>query len=406
MKTLFLSGYGIDLHVDSGRLIVRDGRDNSKEPTTYEFKAKHDDIDLIVVYGHTGNVSLEAMKWLSKQNIVITVLNWDGRVLMNVLSPDTKRFNIRMAQYDAYRNEQRVPLARSFIEAKIEHSLLVLDWIKTRYPPVYEEKESSINDIRSYKSSLDKARTPGDVLGVEGMVAQNYWSVIRAIIDKKLDFEGRNIGRTGKAMGATDPVNALFNYGYAMLETQCWIAVNSNGLDPQVGFLHEYAPSKAPLVYDLQEPYRWLVDISVIGALERKEFSRKDFILTDNYNIRLRPDATKKLIELVNGQLSSRVSYKNRSWEWRSVIHQKAGELVECLDGKRTSVDFITPYPVITRDDSEELRSKILSIGYNDWMKAGNSKGSLHYLKKNAMSEKPFKVYGKMKEKLDRTLSL
>ena len=59
MKTLFLSGHGIDLHVDSGRLLVRDGRDYSKKPTAYEFKAKHDDLDLIVIYGHTGNVNLD-----------------------------------------------------------------------------------------------------------------------------------------------------------------------------------------------------------------------------------------------------------------------------------------------------------------------------------------------------------
>jgi CRISP-associated protein Cas1 len=82
MKTLFLSGYGIDIHVDSGRLIVKDGRDIEKEPPTYEFKAKHDDLDQVVIYGHTGNVSLEAMKWLSKQNIALVVLNWDGRMFI------------------------------------------------------------------------------------------------------------------------------------------------------------------------------------------------------------------------------------------------------------------------------------------------------------------------------------
>lgn len=398
---MFLSGYGIDLHVDSGRLVVTDGRDYSKEPITQEFKAKHDDLDLVVIYGHTGNVSLEAMKWLSKQNIALAVLNWDGRVLMNVLCPDNRRFNIRMAQYDAYRNEKRVPLAKAFIEAKIEHSLLVLDWIKTRYPQLCEEKMSLIEEIRSYKSHLVEAQTPSDVLGVEGMVAKNYWSIIRAVNDKKLDFEGRNIGRTGKAMGATDPVNALFNYGYAMLETQCWIAINSSGLDSQVGFLHEYAPSKAPLVYDLQEPYRWLVDVTVIGALERKEFSRKDFVLTDNYNIRLRPDATKRLIQLVNDQLSTRVSHKNKSWEWRSVIQQKAGELVECLDGKRKSVDFSAPYPIIIRDDTEELRKKVLDIGYSEWNRMGYSKGTLHDLKAKARANEPFKTYAKVKGKVD-----
>jgi hypothetical protein len=29
MRILFLSGYGIDLSVDSGRLVIKDGRDHS-----------------------------------------------------------------------------------------------------------------------------------------------------------------------------------------------------------------------------------------------------------------------------------------------------------------------------------------------------------------------------------------
>ena len=32
MKILFLSGYGIDLSVNSGRLVIKDGRDLEKEP--------------------------------------------------------------------------------------------------------------------------------------------------------------------------------------------------------------------------------------------------------------------------------------------------------------------------------------------------------------------------------------
>jgi CRISP-associated protein Cas1 len=36
------------------------------------------------------------------------------------------------------------------------------------------------------------------------------------------------------------------------------------------------------------------------------------------------------------------------------------------------------------RQDSDEMRKKILSISYADWKKMGFSKGTLHYLKKNA----------------------
>jgi CRISP-associated protein Cas1 len=42
------------------------------------------------------------------------------------------------------------------------------------------------------------------------------------------------------------------------------------------------------------------------------------------------------------------------------------------------------------RIDSHEIRQKILNISYVDWKKLGFSKGTLHYMKQNAQSVKPF----------------
>ena len=91
MKILFLSGNGMDLSVESGRLIVKDGRNQKKEPTTTVLKPKGDDYDGIVIYGHSGNVSLDTMKWLSKQKVPLTLMYWNGRVLTNFLIPQMKQ---------------------------------------------------------------------------------------------------------------------------------------------------------------------------------------------------------------------------------------------------------------------------------------------------------------------------
>jgi len=340
MKILFLSGYGIDLSVDSGRLIIRDGRDLNKEPTQTVLKPKGDEYDGIVIYGHSGNISLDAMRWLSKQNIPLTILNWDGRVLTNVLIPEMKQGVIRMAQYDAYRDGRRLAIAKAIIEAKISSSIKVLDWIVTRYPEVKDTCQAHFDELGEYRPFLATARTPKEVMGIEGMVARNYWLIVQEIVDDKFGFEGRVTGKAGKPMGAVDPVNVLFNYGYAMLETQCWIAINGNGLDPYVGFLHEAAPYKAPLIYDLQEPFRWLVDVAVLRALENKEFKKSDFVLTENYNLRLKPQSTRRLIEKVNAEFISKVEYKGKSWEWSGIIQQKAGELSDFLKRKKRTLDF------------------------------------------------------------------
>jgi CRISPR-associated protein Cas1 len=65
--------------------------------------------------------------------------------------------------------------------------------------------------------------------------------------------------------------------------------INSVGLDPHVGFLHEMNPSKNSLAYDLQEPFRFLVDFAVLNLIETNGIDKKDFIRTENYSLRPRP---------------------------------------------------------------------------------------------------------------------
>ena len=123
----------------------------------------------------------------------------------------------------------------------------------------------------------------GAVRGIEGEVAQWYWDAVTNVIDDKFEFESRNGQR--KPRNAIDPVNALLNYGYSVLESECWKAVNKVGLDAYVGFLHENYNNKASLVYGLMEPFRWLVDITVIKIALRRLIKKKDFLETNEGNV-------------------------------------------------------------------------------------------------------------------------
>jgi CRISPR-associated protein Cas1 len=53
--------------------------------------------------------------------------------------------------------------------------------------------------------------------------------------------------------------------------------------------LHELAAAKTPLVYDIQELLRWLVDLSVLQILEEKNLKKLDFIVTENCQLKLKP---------------------------------------------------------------------------------------------------------------------
>ncbi len=129
-----------------------------------------------------------------------------------------------------------------------------------------------------------------------------YWHEIGKVFNKlypEFRFTDRNGRRHSWNMNASDEINALLNYGYAILESEIRKGINAIGLDSSIGFLHELKDGRSSLVYDLQELGRWLIDLSVIQLLEEKKLKKSDFIVTENYNIRLRESTAKALIEKV-----------------------------------------------------------------------------------------------------------
>jgi CRISPR-associated protein Cas1 len=79
----------------------------------------------------------------------------------------------------------------------------------------------------------------------------------------------------------------------------------------------------------------------------------------------------------------------------------KARELSHHLVGKRKTVEFSKPVYVGKRDDTDLLRQKIIDMSYAEWKKMGFSKGTLHYMKQNAKSDKPFTLNAHVRERLE-----
>jgi len=161
-------------------------------------------------------------------------------------------------------------------------------------------------------------------------------------------------------------------------------------------------PSKNSLAYDLQEPFRFLVDLTVISLIESGKMDNKDFIRTENYSLRLRPTGAKKLTEEINLWFNKRVSHQGNMAMWSYVIFLKTRELAQYLVGKRKDIDFVDPQYETKRQDSSDIRQKILSISYSDWKKLGFSKGTLHYMKQNAKADKPFTLNAHVRERLEQ----
>ena len=171
MRFMLLNGHGIRMNIDGAKLHVRDGRFSTKErPMSYVFAPKKIDVDSIAIYGQSGTISIPAIRWLVKQGIQVSVLNWDGKLLTTMLPPESVQVRIKFDQYRAYENmATRIKIARKLIEAKFERSRLVLDYLEQRYPDVG-------NDLERDACKLSGTNTIKEIMGVEGAVAQLYWS--------------------------------------------------------------------------------------------------------------------------------------------------------------------------------------------------------------------------------------
>jgi CRISPR-associated protein Cas1 len=136
--------------------------------------------------------------------------------------------------------------------------------------------------------------------------------------------------------------------------------------------------------------------------LESGRFGKKDFYRMDNYVLRLRPGALRKFIDALRIKFNSPVRHVGKLYGWDTVIVRKCQELARYLLGKSTTFDLTSPRPVMERSNTHELREKILALSQSEARKLGIGKSTLHYLRENARSSRSFRVYRKIRRKLQR----
>ena len=133
--------------------------------------------------------------------------------------------------------------------------------------------------------------------------------------------------------------------------------INTIGLDVSIGCLHEIAPSQHPFVYDLQELFRYVVDYSVIEILETR-LKKSDFITTENYHIRLKPNTAKLLIEKIKDNFSKRYELRNKQHTLENIMFENVRELSRYISGKVKELEFKIPDITMSRNDTTDIKDR------------------------------------------------
>ncbi len=403
MNPLHLSGWGVKVKVRNLRtrsdIVITNGRENGKEGNTQTFRPRRMPYDSIILDGHSGYLSLQALHWLSRNKVPVFILNFDGSLISSILPPMPVKADLRAGQFRAANDRKmKFDIAKAIVQAKIARSLQVLDWLAQRY-----DIDPKVRLTRGEALRFGKATDVARLRTVEGRVALRYWEAVREVLPESLDFRGRMT--SSHQNNASDPMNLALNYAYGVLEGECRRAINAVGLEPSAGFLHEFSDyqTKQSLVYDLQEPFRWLADISVIQAFESGVLDLPDFYFTgDDYRYRFEPEAKHRFIGILRERFNSGVSYKGRALKWDTVIEHKANELGHFLTGKLSTIDFVEPALKLERQDNRELRAKILTLTASRARRLGIGKSTLHYLRQRAIATSSFEVYSPVFARLSR----
>ena len=154
------------------------------------------------------------------------------------------------------------------------------------------------------------------------------------------------------------------------------------------------------MVYDLQELFRYVVDYSVIELLET-QLKKSDFITTENYHIRLKPNTAELLIEKIKNNFNQRYEFRNKQHTLENIMFENIRELSRYIIGNGKQLEFSIPDIKIKRNDNSQIRDKIMSIDLEKRKELKINKSTLWYQQKKIKEGKSIKVYNKLGVRLN-----
>jgi CRISPR-associated endonuclease Cas1 len=322
-RTVILAGQGSYLGVESGALVCHQGRTHGVVAETREmfYPALHSVRRILWVgaHGHlTGTMTLAAAAWCQREGIHLSVLDGAGTPLCDVMPRNYPHdAELRRRQWFVSSGVVIPPappigaLVRELVRRKVAGQYRTLlahpelpgqaacvalftdwqGWLNMENPPAWQhdvpyliklEGRLAFAYFRAWEgwplqwSKPDTRRVPP------------HWLTVRSRVSP--------LAPQHNARRAVDPCNAVLNYAYACLASQCRQALLIEGFDTSGGFLHADKPGRDSLTYDLMELERGAVDDLLLTFLGKTTLHYGDFAREPNGSIMLHPQLTRLLL--------------------------------------------------------------------------------------------------------------
>ncbi|MBN2388204.1 MAG: type I-C CRISPR-associated endonuclease Cas1 [Anaerolineales bacterium] len=252
-------------------------------------------LENIVCFSYPG-VSPALMGACADRDVGLCFLTPNGRFLGRVSGKVKGNVLLRKKQYEvSEKTDESVPIAASFLLGKVANCRKVIDRAVRDHAMLVDVQalEQASAALKGILAVISECRTIGDLMAFEGSAAKIYFSVFdQLILQQREDFTFEERSRRPPL----DNMNSLLSFLYVLLTNDVASALETVGLDPYVGFLHQDRPGRPSLALDLMEELRPVFgDRLALSLVNRKQVSGKGFTQKESGGI-LMDDETRKVV--------------------------------------------------------------------------------------------------------------
>jgi CRISPR-associated endonuclease Cas1 len=336
-SVITVTGHGVRLKVWLHSLWVEDGFKSDGNVRRRTLTRATSNIERLLFLAGSGFVTVDALDWCAENGVPVVAVSQSGAPRWTLLpgAGGVHQAALRRAQALAPFTNAGLEMARWLIARKVAGQRDVLRTLAGRLTPSRDAEWSRLA-VPGAAAALDRLlprlhrpASIAEVRQVEAEAAAVYWSGWAGLplhfappsYKKKVPghwqaFRGRGSPLTDGPRSAVDPVNALLNYAYALLEAEARMACHEAGVDPSLGILHTDTERRRSLIYDLMEPVRPVADRLVLSLLLSHAFRPGELWALRDGRCRLDQDLCARL------------------WPWMPTFRQALGPIITFLLGR------------------------------------------------------------------------
>jgi CRISPR-associated protein Cas1 len=269
LNTLYVTTPRAYVHLDHDTLRVEVGRELKLQVPLLQLSA-------IVCFGDVL-ISPALLHRCAEDGRSVVWLDEHGRFKARMEGETSGNVLLRRSQHLALSDEaRRTAIGRNLVAGKLRNA---------RHLLLRAARETAGEDALALREAADRiakivSRLPlredlDLIRGDEGEAAREYFAVFPRMVREQQTLFAMN-GRNRRP--PRDPMNAVLSFLYTLLRIDCVAALESVGLDPQVGFFHALRPGRPALALDLMEELRpALADRLALTLVNRKQLGPDDF---------------------------------------------------------------------------------------------------------------------------------